>query len=310
MSDRPTNQPAANQSGGGEPRPLLQAATVLLLRDGPSGVEVLMVHRHAEMHFGDAWVFPGGKIDAADSDTSLLSRFSEEQCTRCMQRLAVAGAPAASQEIAIALHVAACREVFEETGLLLAACTAEQITRIQSQCAAIAARSGAFAELLAAENLQLNLDQLTYWTHWITPSGSPKRFDTRFFAVQAPAGQDVLADSSESSEFVWIAPAKMIAERSNMNATVLPPTMLTLMDLAACAARHDSVAAMLASEAGRKAIVIMPKLQRDGEATMTIYPWDRDYSALPGEGVALMDELPNHLRDLPSRLVLSRRGGK
>jgi len=298
------------QVGAAEPRPLLQAATVLLLRDSPRGAEVLMVHRHAEMHFGDAWVFPGGKIDAADSKSSLQSRFSEEQRMRCVQRLAVAGAPAASQEIAIALHVAACREVFEETGLLLAACTAEQIVRIQSQHASIAARSGAFAELLAAENLQLNLDQLTYWTHWITPSGSPKRFDTRFFAVQAPVGQDVLADSSESSEFVWIAPATMIAERFNMNATVLPPTMLTLMDLAACAARHESVAAMLASEAGRKVIVIMPKLRRDGEATLTIYPWDREYPALPGEGIALTGALPDHMSDLPSRLVLSRRPEK
>src|SRR5262249_32768552 len=112
---------------------------------------------------------------------------------------------------------------------------------VRAQRAAIAARVGAFAELLAADTFRLRLDQLIYWTHWITPSSSPKRFDTRFFAVHAPAGQEVMSDLSESSEFVWIAPAAMLAERTERKATILPPTMITLMDLAACAARYPNV---------------------------------------------------------------------
>ena len=282
---------------------LRQAATVLLLRDGPTGIEVLMVHRHAEMHFGDAWVFPGGTID--DIDCDYISTSLEEDYSRCEARLANGNAPATSREIALGLHVAACREVFEETGLLLVFGDTEKIARIRAQRAEIASRVGAFAEAIAREQLQLNLDRLTYWSHWITPASSPKRFDTRFFAARAPVNQDVLADASESSEFVWIAPAAMIAERTTTKAVILPPTLLTLMDLARCATRYQDVEAMLTGEAHRRAIAIMPKLHREGGEIITIYPWDPEYDRMLDEGISTRD-LPAHLQGLPSRLVLRR----
>jgi 8-oxo-dGTP pyrophosphatase MutT (NUDIX family) len=282
---------------------LRQAATVLLLRDGFDGVEVLMMHRHAEMHFGDAWVFPGGTID--DVDCAYISASAEEDYSRCVARLATGNSPATSREFALGLHVAACREVFEETGLLLVTDGKEKVARIRAQRAEIASRAGAFADIIAREQLQLNLDRLIYWSHWITPASSPKRFDTRFFAALAPADQEVLADASESSEFLWIAPAKLIAERTTMKAVILPPTLLTLMDLANCAAQHRTAAEMLMAEAGRKALAIMPKLRREGSETVTIYPWDSEYDSMPDEGISTR-ELPPHLQALPSRLILRR----
>ncbi|HEX2493988.1 MAG TPA: hypothetical protein VHK24_09450 [Steroidobacter sp.] len=278
------------------------------MRDGDAGIEVLMMRRHAEMSFGGAWVFPGGTIDDADLEASIQSRWPTAQCMRCRERLAIANAPAASLEAAVGLHVAACREVFEETGILLVrsatgAPSEQQLERIRSRREQISAQAGAFADMLAAENLHLDFDALVYWAHWITPVGVPKRYDTRFFAVQAPPEQTAMADARESSEFAWVEPGVMAA---NGGASLLPPTFITLLDLAASAAQHRSAAAMLATEASRVAIPIMPKLKREGSEMVTLFPWDPEYASTQAEGVPLCCDPPAQLRRLPSRSVISR----
>jgi cytochrome c553 len=101
------------------------------------------------------------------------------------------------------------------------------------------------------EELYLDADRLVYWSHWITPSVEPKRFDTRFFAIAVPPGQAVSADLSELTHHAWVRPARASEAIERGEIRVVPPTLLTLEDLAESYARHGSLDAMLAAERGR-----------------------------------------------------------
>jgi 8-oxo-dGTP pyrophosphatase MutT (NUDIX family) len=286
---------------------------VLLLREAEQGMEVLMLRRHSAMTFGGAWVFPGGSIDEVDRAVPIFARIPQAQRQRCIARFGANPVPPITPESALGLHVAACREIFEETGILLAHAAGKQslptphVERIQSEREAVAERAGAFVELLVREDLYLDLDGLVFWTHWITPSMEPKRFDTRFFAIEVPSGQTVLADARESSEFAWVQPSRMVDPATNGEALLMPPTMLTLLDLIEMRSRHGSVHAMLAAEQGRVVVPILPRMQRIGADVATIYPWDSEYSSGAGEGLEWHAEVPPHLQCLPSRLVLAKR---
>ena len=158
------------------PRP---ASTILLLRDGLSGIEIFMVVRHHEIDFASgALVFPGGRMETADVEL---------------------GRSLAPSDPLAAFKVAAIREAFEECGVLLA--------RPRGQDAFVpAARSGAldrtapFAALLAREKLVPALDALVPYAHWITPDFVPKRFDTHFFLALAPHDQALAHDGREAVE--------------------------------------------------------------------------------------------------------------
>jgi 8-oxo-dGTP pyrophosphatase MutT (NUDIX family) len=289
------------------------SASVLLLREGEPGLEVLMLRRHSAMTFGGAWVFPGGSVDAADRAAQICGRIPEAQQTRCIARLGANPIPPITPESALALFVAACREIFEETGILLAhgagkqALLAPHVERIQTEREAVAERASAFVELLVREDLHLDLDGLVFWTHWVTPSLEPKRFDTRFFAIEVPSGQTVLADTRESSEFAWVQPSRMLDPATNGGAMLMPPTHLTLLDLIEMHTRHGSVRAMLEAEQGRVVVPILPRMQRIGADVATVYPWDLEYGSGTGEGLEWSGEVPAHLKRLPSRLVLAKR---
>jgi 8-oxo-dGTP pyrophosphatase MutT (NUDIX family) len=153
------------------------AATLLLLRDGGDGLEVLMVSRHEEAGFAaGALVFPGGKVDPVDA------------------ALAACCPPAPDlDETALVLRIAAIRETFEECGILLARGNGALLTA--ELLAALLTRHGnadaGFAALVAAAGLELATDHLVPYAHWITPVDRPKRFDTHFFL--APAAHDQIA---------------------------------------------------------------------------------------------------------------------
>lgn len=165
----------------GAPKP---ASTVLIVRDeartpaAAAELEVLMVRRSAGMAFGaSAWVFPGGKVAEADSDPrwDTLSGGAYDATAR-------------------ALRVAAAREVFEESGLLLATRSGVEVdahlaTEMDSERARVEQEPGRFLDLIYHAGLLLALDRLVPFAHWITPSFEPRRFDTHFFVVQAPPAQ-------------------------------------------------------------------------------------------------------------------------
>lgn len=201
----------------------LPAATILLLRDGPSGVEVFMVKRHHQIDFvAGALVFPGGRVDKGDSEAALRDHAD--------------GGSEWNDEMR-ALGAAAIREAFEESGILLARdattgelVTAERLERLQKFRAALEKREVSLADLLKGEGLRLAYDHLVHFAHWITPANMPKRFDTHFFLAESPVGHEGSHDGRESVDSIWITPQNAIEDRKKWN--VIFPTKCNLMKLA------------------------------------------------------------------------------
>lgn len=217
------------------------AATVLLLRDCAAGLEVFMVRRHHLMGFaGDAFVFPGGRIDPADADLAAASSLCP----------ALPGVDA----VAMAYRVGALRETFEESGVLLARdqnglIDGARVAALGKDRQDIAAGASRFAALLVRESLVLAVDLLVPFAHWITPPIYAKRYDTMFFLAAAPAGQAAAHDGTESVDSLWITPKNALAAGDNPSARLEFATRRNLEKLglfpsaegALRAARTDSI---------------------------------------------------------------------
>ena len=188
------------------PRP---AATIAIVRDEPEGFEVLMMQRALSAGFmPGAYVFPGGGIDREDSDAALYALCSGSDDATASRVLGL-------EHGGLAYWIGAIRECFEEAGLLLCYDAAGELVRFEDPAtearfveyrAALNARRLSFLELCRAEDLRLAVDRLTYFSHWITPAGAPKRYDTRFFAAVAPREQQPLHDAQELIDTVWVRP--------------------------------------------------------------------------------------------------------
>ena len=192
------------------------ASTLILLRDTPQGPEVLMLKRHGRSDvLGGAFVFPGGKVDAADAQLSEADRL-DTPAKALHGRL---GEPEIDLTTAVGVYVAALREAFEESGLLLAdgapAVPAEEI-REQHKAGM------AFNQLLAHFGLRLGGGGLAPWSRWITPSHVPKRFDTRFFVARAPEGV-ARHDDHETTESVWRRPRAALEDYWRGEMPLAPP---------------------------------------------------------------------------------------
>ena len=248
--------------------PLL-AATVLLLRDGTDGMEVFMIVRHHESDFAaGALVFPGGRVDPEDYDIAAD---------------AVLFPPQPGVELAAAaLRVAALRETFEECGVLLARGRSEsalvgaaRLRAIETtHRAAMTEGERTFRAVLEAEALALAPDRLVHYAHWITPEGTPKRFDTHFFLAPAPRDQAALHDGTEAVDSVWIAPDTALERTRAGTYKLVFPTQMNLQKLA----RHArSEAAMSAARASR-VVTVLPKVERTADGMRTLrLPLEADY---------------------------------
>ena len=289
------------------------AATVLLLREVAGELEVLMLRRGASLAFmAGMWVFPGGRVDVADADAGVRSRILPgARGASCSRLQATTGEPL-GDDAALALYVAACRETFEESGVLLARdrsgapCALDVAASLQDQRDAVARDAAAFGALLEREDLYLDLAPLVYWSHWITPSLEPKRFDTRFFAVAVPADQAASADRGELTEHAWVRPGRLQEALARREIRVVPPTLLTLEDLGESHARHGGLAAMLEAERGRPTPPIMPRIEVGADAVRVVMPWDATYAAVPGEGCLPLEGFPPHLLRRRSSLSVAR----
>lgn len=250
---------------------LLPAATVLLVRDAPR-LEVMMVERHHQIDFASgALVFPGGKTAPGD-DPSLWEGRLE--------------GGAGSDPAIAALMIAAIREAFEESGLLLARprgarasgplAHADGFAITLERRAAIAAGQADFREAIERDDLVLALDQLAHYAHWVTPKGMPKRFDTRFFIAAAPPGQVAESDGREAVDACWIAPADALAAAASGARKVIFPTRMNLQMLAASDTAADAIAAARA----RPHVRVEPQIvDRAGVQTLTL-PEDAGYGPI------------------------------
>lgn len=205
------------------PRP---AATIVLLRQGANGPEVLMLQRTQSAAFlGGAYVFPGGSLDARDADPAVLGRVTGLTEAQANARLNLPSG-------ALAYYVAALRECFEEAGVLLA--TTSQgghldPARVQRL---VRFREAPFNEFLAAEDLYLPAGELAYFGHWITAPGRSRRFDTRFFVALAPEGQEGSHDQSETVHSMWIRPQDALDRAARKEIELVYATQQTLKELA------------------------------------------------------------------------------
>jgi glyoxylase-like metal-dependent hydrolase (beta-lactamase superfamily II)/8-oxo-dGTP pyrophosphatase MutT (NUDIX family) len=190
---------------------------VLLLRDTPDGLQVLMTRRSLTASFAPgAYVFPGGGIDAADAQAH----------GQALRR-------ATQSDLRLTQAIAAIRESFEELGILLAQRT-DGTTATAEDIAALD-RSGPFASQCAARGLTLTADGVFVLAHWITDRDLPRRFDVPFLVARMPEGQTPVADEAEQFEPVWISPAQALAQHAAGNFFIIFPTIRTLQRLQAFA---------------------------------------------------------------------------
>jgi len=268
--------------------PVRDAATVMLLRDGRDGLEVCMLQRNLNSDFvGGAYVFPGGGVDPDDADDEVLS-VCEGRTDDAASRLV--GAPRGG----LSFWVAAVRESFEESGVLLAAhrdgtvvsfedaTTAE---RFAAHRAEVDSGRRRLAAICREEDLRLTVGDIHYFSRWVTPLGAPRRYDTRFFVAAAPAGQEALHDDREVIGTRWLTPRAALADHRAGRMTMIFPTVRTMVALS-----QFEVAAEVLGHAAAQARVdaVLPMLRDEGGGLRLILPGDPEgtgglYDAVSGE---------------------------
>jgi 8-oxo-dGTP pyrophosphatase MutT (NUDIX family) len=265
--------------GGSLPRP---SSTVILLREEPGGdapFSVLLLERHGSIAFPGATAFPGGVVDASDAD-------APGAALPAGQRWAPAGEGDRPPE-ALAYWVAAARELFEEVGILLAARDGRALEGpLAPELAALRARLHArepFGGVLASAGLVPTTQRLFYFARWITPVANPRRWDTRFLVGRLPAGQEPLADGTETVSCAWMTPVAALAAYQAGRMVLVPPTVRTLDDLA----RFPSVDAVLSDAARRIVRAVTPELVQDGARTAISYPDNTGDATLPSRRLVL-----------------------
>ena len=205
------------------PRP---AATVVFVRPGLRGLEVLLTHRPATMAFApDMHVFPGGRVDAADGDPALAAR-SGLSAGEAAERLGGDLEP----DTALAAHVAAICEAFEEIGVLLA--DVDPAADLVGARTRLLADPGAFPAIADALDLRLRTDLLVPMSRWVTPASMPRRFDARFFAAAFPEGAAVTLVGDEVLAQGWHRPIDALESMAAGGLGMWLPTSTTLMQLA------------------------------------------------------------------------------
>jgi len=235
------------------PRP---ASTILLLRDSTvtrGEIEVFMMVRHYEIDFSSgALVFPGGSVDKGDQEI--------------IANPALYAGGEGLDASALSFRIAAIRETFEESGILLARVSGlNSLVDARRASEIEAAHRGplcegktTFSKILADNGLRLALDELLPYAHWITPEGMPKRFDTWFFLAAAPPEQVGAHDGRESTDSIWLSPGEALAGGESGRFKLPFPTTRNLIKLG----KQPSVKAALDDSRGKPVVTVMPVMTK------------------------------------------------
>jgi 8-oxo-dGTP pyrophosphatase MutT (NUDIX family) len=228
-------------AAGSQPAPSRPASTVVLVRDSADGPQVLMLRRHGRAGFAaDAWVFPGGVVDAADARPDVAGVLDGPSPAEWARRLELSSPAEAMGYVA-----AAVREAFEETGILLAHGAAGLgQARAEALRREVLEGGAGLAEVAARAGLRVAGGELLYIAHWITPEPEPRRYDTRFFLAAVTEDEVCVPHAAELTDFAWLPPAEAIARYRAGEMKLLPPTVKTLERLsgfATVAAVRDSL---------------------------------------------------------------------
>ena len=242
----------------------IPSATILMLRDGPTGLETFMVVRHHQIDFASgALVFPGGKVDAGDYDV-------RNYCD---------GADSANNN-AVAMMVGAIREAFEECGILLARekgssalVSGKRLGILERYRDPLNRSEVSLIEFLEKEQLRLACDTLQHFAHWITPEMLTKRFDTHFYLAVAPSDHLAIHDGHESVDSVWITPDNALKGNADGTYTIIFPTRVNLEMLG----ESPNVADALRAATDRNIVSILPWSEKRDDGTYICIPQDAGY---------------------------------
>lgn len=262
----------------------------MLVRDSTAddvpALEVCMLRRHLDSDFvGGAYVFPGGKVDDDDRSTAAGDASTGRDDPEASDLLGVdAGG--------LAFWVAALRECFEEAGVLLAyreevaaggvlieVADPEARRRLAARRAELNAGTIGFLELLRSEGLRLAVDQVHYFSHWITPEPAPKRYDTRFFVAALPPGQVPVHDDHETVDTVWVRPADALERAAAGEFDLIFPTMKNLEAVSRFATSGELLTAAAAIE---RVPTVLPRVVADERGFRILLPGDPGYEEAVG----------------------------
>jgi 8-oxo-dGTP pyrophosphatase MutT (NUDIX family) len=248
---------------------------VVVARGDGADAEVLLLRRTAKAAFmARAWVYPGGRVDADDQSDAWSSHVQGiEVLEGAFDDL--------DARTARAFFIAAIRECFEESGLLLAhrrdgrhlAATPAQRARLSEWRRRLNARDAGLLDLVREESLVVRLDAIAAFAHWVTPANEPRRYDTRFFLAPAPAGQVPIADCDETVAERWVRPADALREHAAGQLHLAPPTWHTLMALAEAA----PALGLFAWASREVPTTIEPVFAQDNNELCLLLPGDADY---------------------------------
>jgi 8-oxo-dGTP pyrophosphatase MutT (NUDIX family) len=241
------------------------AATVMLVRDGAAGLEVFVQRRSPHIEFGPgATVFPGGAVDPDDGSVPIVGRPpapTDALLTRTGARRWFA---------------AAAREAFEEAGFLL---TTDDLTAtlgpdVDAVRAAVSRGERSFADLLRSHGTSVAGDRMVVFSHWLTPEGSPRRYDTWFLLAAAPEGQHGRHDDGEAVHSEWARPEELLHRWSRDEIDLIFPTMRTLRVLEQYSTADSVLAALRAADAEATAALDAPWVVDDASGERVAHPFD------------------------------------
>lgn len=229
------------------PRP---STTVLLVRDAAEGMEVLMVVRADRSQYASAMVFPGGALEAEDSDEAWLDSVDGAEGLDAAER---------------ARRVAGFRELYEETGILL-------VERPERAPQALG-EGASFLDVVRGCGGRLDLEAMAPFAHWVTPEGAPKRFDTHFRLCWRTTEMTAVSDGRETVSVEWLRPARALALGASQARKLLFPTkcQLELLD------QSKTVAEAVAAAHARRIVPVSPRLDRRPEGTVLSIPPETGY---------------------------------
>ena len=260
------------------------ASTVLILRsttENPAveDYEILLMQRHSQSPFmGGAYVFPGGKVESCDQ--ALGQDLSLEH---------------GLDPVVSGYAVAACRECFEEAGVLLAAPKPENWRHWRQD---VQESPENFAPTLRAHGLNLRLHDIFLWAHWITPSFEGRRYDTRFFITEVDRQEEAEIDEIETTKSVWLSPSAALQANRDGHILLMPPTVHLLDELRQFPSRKK----LLSTAKKRKVAAVLPRINQIAGRMAIILPWDPLYALSQGESLDF--DSANPLAQTPSRIVL------
>jgi 8-oxo-dGTP pyrophosphatase MutT (NUDIX family) len=272
--------------------PVRDAATVMLVRDGDAGMEVFMLRRNLNSDFvGGAYVFPGGGVDDHDRHADLEAICEGRTDAEASDLLGLD----ADDGGGLASWVAAIREAFEEAGVLLAYDADGAVldlgdpateARFETHRKAVDGGERRLVDVCAEEHLRLACDAIHYFSHWITPEGPPRRYDTRFFVARAPERQAYLHDDRETIASTWIRPADALEAHRRKEFDIIFPTIRNLEAIG----RFDRADDLLAAAAAIESVpAILPRIVQDADGMRILLPGDPGYD---GAGIPLPEGMP------------------